>query len=215
MLEKILLFSLMPLLYATETDVIVKYLKTNQYIDIENQPHFLVCIQIYEDLPKDDSFYLLISSEDKGKKMNTTLYYNFTSGSCETPAKRPIDLDHPNLIHHKDKANLEDTSKGFSYEYEIEKKDDNDKYMLLLIKDFEGQKMRIQYDPYSAETLIIIIVVVILVIIVVIIVVIVIVCLCIRRKKVQEVQQQYQSSFVNNNSSDPNEAIVPRDTIET
>ena len=215
MLEKILLFLLIPLIYAEEKDVIVKYLKTNDLIEIQGLESFLVCVQIYEDLPKDDNFYLLISSEDNHKTMDKTLYYNFTSDSCEKPEKRPVNIDSPNFSLTKSDVKLEDTSKGFSYEYEISKKEDNDKYMLFLIRNFNGNKIKIQYSPYSAETLLIVIVVVIVVIIFIIIIVIVIVCLCIRRKKVQEVQQQYQSSFVNNNSSDPNEAIVPRDTIET
>ena len=87
--------------------------------------------------------------------------------------------------------------------------------MLLFINDYKGKKMKIQYSPYSAESIIIAIVVSVVVIIVVIIIVIVIICLCIRKKKVQEVQMQYQSSFVNNNSSDPNDALVPNETIET
>ena len=215
MLEKILLLSLISLFYADIETLKVNYLKTNDIIEISDQKNFLVCVQIYEDLTKGDNFYLIISSEEKGDSMNKNLFYNFSSNSCQNPESLNINISNPGLKNSKSDVKLEDTSKGFSYEYEIEKKEENDKYMLLFINYYRGKKMKIQYSPYSAESIIIAIVVSVVVIIVVIIIVIVIICLCIRKKKVQEVQMQYQSSFVNNNSSDPNDALVPNETIET
>ena len=121
MLEKILLLSLISLLYADS--VKVYYLKTNDIIEIsEQKKNFLVCVQIYEDLTKGDNFYLIISSEEKGDSMNKNLFYNFSSNSCQNPETLNINISNPGLKNSKSDVKLEDTSKGFSYEYEIEKK---------------------------------------------------------------------------------------------
>ena len=78
----------------------------------------------------------------------------------------------------------------------LQKKTNSQKYMLLLYRNFTGNKLKVQYNPYSATTILIIVVVIIVVVIFVIILIIVIICLCVRKRKQKQTLPQYQSSYV-------------------
>ena len=210
MLEKILLVSLtlislfhgVKLNEVNSNEVDLFYLETDKSVDVENHKNFALCVHMKESLKKDDIFYLLMASKDEKAKMNNTLNYKFLKNSCEN--FKTVDGNPGYYDKYIDKTENKINEDIFYYEYKITKLNDDDKYMIVLIREFTGNKMTIQYSYILPATLIIILVVCIVGGVVIIVVVIIIICCCVRRKKVAAVQQQYQSSFVN-------EPIVPQE----
>ena len=197
MLDKIVLILLISLAYSETHNLTLKYIDSYKLLELDGLKNGLICIQLNKDTKKDDNFYLLFSSQDKDKKMNKTIYYNLTKESCQNLEKKEIDFDDLSKIfkYKEGDLNLESKENGFSYEYKITKKEDDQKYMLLLFKDFDGDHLKVQYSPFSATTILTIVIVIIGVIIFIIIIIIVIICLCCRRKK-QKQLPQYQTSYV-------------------
>ena len=209
MLEKILLISLVLISFiqADSEQLVAKYLKEGEELTLEKGKNFLVCVEIKEDLPKNDSFYILATCEEKGKTMKKQFAYKFLDSSCKDEVLN-INYDYLEIqftnIKEKTKGDIEE--KGFILEYEFTKKDKNQKFMRMLIQNFDGDKMTLVYSHMAASTLIIIIVVSIVVgIFVIVATIIIIVCCVCHKKRVASVQQQYQSSFVN-------DQIIPRDS---
>ena len=209
MLEKILLISLVLISFiqADSEQLVAKYLKEKEELTLEKGKNFLVCVEIKEDLPKNDSFYILATCEEKGKTMKKQFAYKFLDTSCKDEVLN-INYDYLEIqftnIKEKTKGDIEE--KGFILEYEFTKKDKNQKFMRMLIQNFDGDKMTLVYSHMAASTLIIIIVVSIVVgIFVIVATIIIIVCCVCHKKRVASVQQQYQSSFVN-------DQIIPRDS---
>ena len=209
MLEKILLISLVLISFiqADSEQLVAKYLKEKEVLTLEKGKNFLVCVEIKEDLPKNDSFYILATCEEKGKTMKKQFAYKFLDSSCKDEVLN-INYDYLEIqftnIKEKTKGDIEE--KGFILEYEFTKKDKNQKFMRMLIQNFDGDKMTLVYSHMAASTLIIIIVVSIVVgIFVIVATIIIIVCCVCHKKRVASVQQQYQSSFVN-------DQIIPRDS---
>ena len=196
MLDKILLVLLISLIHSDSLEVHI--LKKNSNIDISNQKDAVICVELYEDLKKDDNFYLIFSSKEKGKKMDKTIYYESLDDSCEN--QKTKDVNYTNLTkdfrYSEGKPNLETEEDGFSYEYKLQKKTDSQKYMLLLYRDFTGNTINIQYNPFAATTILIIVVVIIVSVIFVIILIIVCICLCVRKKRQKQTLPQYQVSYV-------------------
>ena len=196
MLDKILLVLLISLIHSDSLEVHI--LKKNSNIDISNQKDAVICVELYEDLKKDDNFYLIFSSKEKGKKMDKTIYYESLDDSCEN--QKTKDVNYTNLTkdfrYSEDKPNLETEEDGFSYEYKLQKKTGSQKYMLLLYRDFTGNTINIQYNPFAATTILIIVVVIIVSVIFVIILIIVCICLCVRKKRQKQTLPQYQVSYV-------------------
>ena len=142
-------------------------------------------------MKKDDNFYLVFSSEEKGIKMNKTIYYQPFENSCNDPSQRDIDFDNlkATFKYSESKPNLETEDNGFHFNQiendnvfdlpnitfnEIKKKEDKQKYMLLLFRDFTGKnKLKVVYSPFSVTTILIFVVVIVVVIIFVIIMIIV------------------------------------------
>ena len=197
MLDKIVLALLISLAYSEIANLTLKYIDSYQPLDLDGLQNGLVCIRINDDFKKDDNFYVFFSSQEKGKKMNKTIYYNLTKESCQNLGKKEIDFnDLSNIFKYKDdKPNLETEENGFSYEYKITKKEDDQKFMLLLFKDFNGNQLKVQYSPFSATGILIIVIIIIGVIIFFIIIIIVIICICCRKRK-QKQLPQYQTSYV-------------------
>ena len=205
MLERILLISLTLISFINEVklkDVKVHYLETDNNVEVDgNENNFVLCVHMKESLKKNDTFYLLMASSDKTAKMNTKLYYNFQDESCQKSTV--TDGDIRKFFYYNDQTVNEINSDIFYYEYKITKPTDNDKYAMVLVSDFSGNKIKIQYSNILPLTLVIIIVVAILGGIVLILLILIIICCCIyRSKKVITVKQQYQTSFVN-------EPIIP------
>ena len=213
MLEKILLISLVLISFIqADNEQIVKlqskYLEVGEKIDLDNAQNFLICVKISEDLKIDNSFFITIRSEDKGKTFEKKFPYKFLDDSCkdEVLVINYQDLKE-NFSNIKDDLITENNDNGFIYEYEFTKKENSQKYMRMLIHNFDGNKMTINCSKMSISTVIIIIVVSVVVgLFVIVAIIIVIVCCVCHKKRVASVQQQYQSSFVN----DP---IIPRDTV--
>ena len=188
MLEIILLLSLLSLLQA---DVLnVTYLETNQNISI-TESKFILCVQISDDIAKEDNFYLLFEWEDDSKKMDKTLYYKFVEQSCKEPNKFEVDLNNPgaNFSSSENEINIESKYNGFHYEYKFEKKEDNQKYMLLLVKDFDGEEIKIRCNTFSVTAVIIWVIVIIVIIIAVVAIGIIIVCLFFNKRKEASMDQ--------------------------
>ena len=209
MLEKILLISLVLISFiqAKSEQLVAKYLKEGEDLALEKGKNFLVCVEIKEDLPKNDSFYIMAQCEEKGKKMKKQFAYKFLDTSCKDEVLN-VDYDclEIQFTNIKDNIGLENEGSGFSYEYEFTKKDNNQKFMRMLIQNFDGDKMTLIYTHMAASTLIIIIVVSVVVgVFVIAATIIIIVCCICHKKRVASVQQQYQSSFVN-------DQVIPRDS---
>ena len=188
MLEIILLLSLLSLLQA---DVLnVTYLETNQNISI-SESKFILCVQISDDIAKDDYFYLLFECDDEDKKMEKTLYYKFEEKSCKDKNTFEIDLNKPEekLQQSEKEINIESKYNGFHYEYKFEKKEENQKYMLLLVKDFDGEEMKIRCNTFSVTAVIIWVIVIIVIIIAVVAIGIIIVCLFFNKRKEASMDQ--------------------------
>ena len=210
MLEKIWIISLtlIALFNGVKLEELhTEYLDTDKPIDVSGYKNFTVCMHIKEDLKKDDTFYLIIACDEKGAKIEKKLYYSFSAGSCKD-LKYDVDLANPEKKFGKceEKTDYDSSDSDKIYnEYKLKKLDDNDKYMIFLVKDFTGNKLTISYASMSPITLVIILVCSIVGGVILIVVVIIIICCCVcRKRKVAAVQQQYQSSFVN-------EPIVPQE----
>ena len=209
MLEKILLISLVLISFiqADSEQLVAKYLKEKEELTLEKGKNFLVCVEIKEDLPKNDSFYILATCEEKGKTMKKQFAYKFLDTSCKDEVLN-INYDYLEIqfTNIKEKTKGDSEEKGFILEYEFTKKDKNQKFMRMLIQNFDGDKMTLVYSHMAASTLITIIVVSIVVgIFIIVAIIIIIVCCVCHKKRVASVQQQYQSSFVN-------DQIIPRDS---
>ena len=186
MLEKFLFLILLSSIYTNELPV--KYLEKYGNITVDltdsEEKNFCVCVEIDEELQKDDDFFLLFSCDEKDTKMKKSIYYNFTEISCNQST--PIDIDLNNLdkeFNMKiDTPNLESNDLGFVNEYKITKKENNQKYVLLLVKDFNGDITDILYSSFSAKNVVIFVIVIVLSIIVLIIIVIVLIKIFCRRK---------------------------------
>ena len=213
MLEKIWIISLTLIalfngVKLDKTQLPKEYLDTDKPIDVSGYKNFTVCMHIKDDLKKDDTFYLIIACDEKGAKIEKKLYYSFREKSCEETKKFEVDLSKPEnqLDKHEEKTDYDSSNSDKIYnEYKLKKLDDNDKYMIFLVKDFTGNKLTIYYASMSPITLVIILACSIVGGVIIIVVVIIIICCCVcRKRKVAAVQQQYQSSFVN-------EPIVPQE----
>ena len=127
MLEKIVLILLITSIYSEIRNVSVHYLETNKKVKIENKSESLLCVHIDESLKKDDIFYIQFSSDEKNKKMDKTVYFNFTKESCQNMTEKDIDFDKLSTsFEANNKPNKEtkedDKDITFFKEYEIKKK---------------------------------------------------------------------------------------------
>ena len=209
MQEKILLILLVLISFIQSQSerLEAKYLKEGEDLTLEKGQNFLVCVEIKEDLPKNDSFYIIATCAENGKKMKKQFAYKFLDNSCKDEVLN-INYDYLEIQFTNIKDNIREDieENGFIYEYEFTKKNNNQKFMRMLIQNFDGNKMTLAYSSMEASTLIIIIVVsvVVGVFIIAATIIIMICCIC-HKKRVANVQQQYQSSFVN-------DQIIPRDS---
>ena len=198
MLEKIGIISLTLIALFSEVRLQLHYLDTDQTIDVKNASNVFVCVHINEGLKKDDTFYLIVSSEEKGAKLDKKLYYLFQQSSCKdngTP---------DNLNGFEEVEGRYDTSNSDVLYNEFKIKKSNDNYMIAGMTGGNGKDIKVAYAKISPITLMIILGCSIAGGVVLIIVITIIICCCLcRRKKVAAVQQQYQSSFVN-------EPIIPQ-----
>ena len=200
MLEKIVLILLITSIYSEIRNVPIYYLETLKEVKIENKPEGLLCVHIDESLKKDDTFYILFSSEEKNKKMDKTVYFNFTKESCQNMTEMDIDFDKLSTsFEANNKPNQEskedDKDITFSKEYEIKKKEKDINFMLMLYKDWNGKVLKVSYNPISAKGALIMILVIIGVGLLVIAIIIAVICICCRKRNRTAIDSQYNSSY--------------------
>ena len=202
----LILIALFNKVRLVESSFKTEYLETDNAINVTNATDFVVCVHVNENLKKGDTFYLLVSSDEKGAKIDKKIYYYFSSKSCKDKTVN-VDAKNPgDPFNNHAEPNLESSSDTIYYEYKIEKLNGDENYMITLITGGDGKQIKVGYAKISPATLIIIIACSIAGGVVLIIVVLIIICCCLcRRKKVAAVQQQYQSSFVN-------DQVIPRDS---
>ena len=123
MLKKTQLFWL--LIYLSNSQIVnltVFQLKDYEKITIQKSSG-LVCYELHKDFETNKDFCLIISSDEKDKKMNRTIYYNLTDISCQNLNNLTIDFD--NLKSEFTYSIKEPTrvqeKYGLYYEYKITK----------------------------------------------------------------------------------------------
>ena len=200
MLEKIVLILLITSIYSEIRNVPIYYLETLKEVKIENKPEGLLCVHIDESLKKDNTFYILFSSEEKNKKMNKTVYFNFTKESCQNMTEMDIDFDKLSTLfeaNNKPKKETKEDDKDFTLfkEYEIKKKEKDINFMLMLYKDWNGKELKVSYSSISAERYLLMILVFIGVGLLVIAIIIAIICICCRKRNRTAIDSQYNSSY--------------------
>ena len=197
MLEKIVLILLITSIYSEIRNVPIYYLETLKEVKIENKSESLLCVHIDESLKKDDTFYIFFSSEEKNKKMNKTVYFNFTKESCQNMTEMDIDFDKLSTsFEANNKPNQESKEDDkFSKEYEIKKKEKDINFMLMLYKDWNGKELKVSYSPISAKGALIMILVIIGVGLLVIAIIIAVICICCRKRNRTAIDSQYNSSY--------------------
>ena len=188
MLEIILVISLLTLFQAETLNV--TYLEADKNISITDS-NFMLCVQLSDDIAKEDNFYLLFECEDKDKKFDKVLHYNLIEQSCKDTKTYEIDLDHPEAIlkSREKETNIESNYNGFHYEYKFEKKEENQKYMLLLVKGFDGEQIKITCNTFPVTAVITWVIVIIVIIIAVVAIGIIIVCLFFNKIKETSMEQ--------------------------
>ena len=206
MVKKILLLLLIASIHS-QTHIKVTQIDDYEKHKISNQRNSLVCVELNKDLKKDQKFYIIVFTEEKGKTIDKEIYYNITETSCKNDKSRDIDLTNLKKEFEKTDNNpVEgDDKEGFSYQYTLEKKEDNQKYAFILIKDYSGTEFYVGYSPIGIKQILVIILSVVGVIIVAIVVTIIVCCCCCCKKR-QQIQGQFQSSYVA-------EPIMPQENI--
>ena len=197
MLEKIVLILLITSIYSEIRNVSIYYLETHKEVKIENKTEGLLCVHIDESLKKDDTFYIFFSSEEKNKKMNKTVYFNFTKESCQNMTEMDIDFDKLSTsFEANNKPNQESKEDDkFSKEYEIKKKEKDINFMLMLYKDWNGKALEVKYNSISGGRVLVMILVFIGVGLLVIAIIIAIICICCRKRNRTAIDSQYNSSY--------------------
>ena len=199
MLEKTLFFWL--LIYLSNSQIVnltVFQLKDYENITIQKSSG-LVCYELHKDFETNKDFNLIISSDEKDKKMNRTIYYNLTDISCQNLNNLTIDFD--NLKSEFTYSIKEPTrvqeKYGLYYEYKITKNNENQKFMLMLFKDFTGEKFELTYAPFNAGQAMTFVLVILAVILIIIIIICICVCRCIckKNKAVPFQDEQGQKTF--------------------
>ena len=206
MIKKILLLLLIASIHS-QTHIKVTQIDDFEKHNITNQNNSLVCVELSKDLKKDQKFYILVFTEEKGQTIDKDIHYNITETSCKNDTYRDIDLTNLKKEFEKtDNKPVEgDDKQGFSYQYTLEKKEDNQKYAFILIKGYSGTEFYVGCSPIDIKQILVTILSVVGVIIVAIVVTIIVCCCCCCKKR-QQIQGQFQSSYVA-------EPIMPQENI--
>lgn len=206
MMVKFLLIALISFIISTK--LAINYLEANENIDltVTESRDFLICVQIQEDLKRDKNFYLLFESGEENTTINKPIYYNYLDTSCENETEKDIDLNDlsKEFKNTQEQPNLENEDDGFHYEYKINRIEDKYTHTLLLVRNFTGENMTLQYNSFSVDAVLIYVVVCIAGLMAVIIIAIIIVCKCYVIKKAKQMAQY-------GNLAD--EGLVASDTI--
>ena len=101
-----------------------------------------VCFDV-DNLNKNSTFYLKETCDDINSKIDTTLYYNYIESCDSKTTCDEIYLN--NYLENNDRTIEIDNKAGFVYEYKFEYKDESRKAILVQYKNFEGEKLIMQY----------------------------------------------------------------------
>ena len=195
-----MLILLITSIYSEIRNVSIYYLETLKEVKIENKPEGLLCVHIDESLKKDDIFYIHFSSEEKNKKMNKTVYFNFTKESCQNMTEMDIDFDKLSTsfeANNKPNKEIKEDDKDITLfkEYEIKKKEKDINFMLMLYKDWNGKELKVSYSSISGDTALLMILIFIGVGLLVIAIIITLICICCRKRNRTAIDSQYNSSY--------------------
>ena len=194
MLEKTLFLLLFSLIYSQIVNLDVFKLKDYENITINKQSG-LICYELHKDFKTDNEFYLQISCDEADKNMSKTIFYNLTDVSCEHFNNLKIDFKNlkSEFTYIQEPRESTEGSKGFFYEYGITKKEDKQKFMLMLFYGFTGEKFSLTYAPISAVRVLTFLIVILLLILFSIIVLCI--CLCIRCRRNKSAFPQYPTQI--------------------
>ena len=150
MLEKLSILLLISLIHSEKLNLNVTLINNYEPIQINDQEHGLICVELNEELKKGKNIYIIISNTEKDQTINKNIYYNITGTSCKNNNNN-IDIDFDNLdkefLNSINEPDFGDNKEGFHYQYKLEKTDENQKYLLFLFTNFTGTELTIQYSP--------------------------------------------------------------------
>ena len=193
MLKKTLFLLLLSLIYSQIVNLIVFQSKEYDTLTI-NETRGLICYEFDSVLETNEDFYFDINCNETGQKMNKTLFYNLTDISCKHLTNLSIDFNNleSEFTYSTKEPKTTNEENGFFYEYNITKKEDKQKYMLLLFNDFTGKKFTLTYIPFSATKMVIVLLCILLVSIFIILSVFKCLCKCRRRRRHKSTDPQFE-----------------------
>ena len=141
MVKKILLLLLIASIHSAKTPLKVTQIDDYNEHKISNQNNCLVCVELNKDLKKDQKFYIIVYTKQKGETIDQDIYYNITETSCKNDRSRDIDLTNLKKEFEKTDNNPDegDDKEGFSYQYTLEKKKIIKSMLSFLLKIIQEQ----------------------------------------------------------------------------
>ena len=94
MVKKILLLLLIASIHSEKTPLKVTQIDDYKEHKISNQNNSLVCVELNKDLKKDQKFYIVVFTKQKGETIDKDIHYNITETSCKNDT---FDIDLTNL----------------------------------------------------------------------------------------------------------------------
>ena len=194
MLEKILFALLICLINSEKIEV--HFLDSSNKVEV-NKPNFLLCIKMPEKLKQSDNFYLVFDCDEKNATITKTIYYNYLEKSCENDKYQEIDLNNfrEEFNNNKSELNLEEDSQGIHHEYKI-RKETNQNYILMLIKNFKGNQIKVEYSKLSLRVILVVIIFCVIGVIVTIIILVVLFSKYYVDKKQSETLEEFKTILV-------------------
>ena len=140
MVKKILLLLLIASIHSEKTPLKVTQIDDYKEHKISNQNNSLVCVELNKDLKKDQKFYIVVFTKQKGETIDKDIHYNITETSCKNDT---FDIDLTNLKKEFEKTDNSpdegDDKEGFSYQYTLEKKKIIKSMLSFLLKIIQEQ----------------------------------------------------------------------------
>lgn len=195
MLEKIL-FALLICLINSER-VEINFLNSSNKVEVNNS-YFLLCIKMPEKLKQSEHIFLVLDCDEKNATINKTIYYNYLNISCENDKYKEINFNNltGEFNYIESELNLEEDNRGIHHEYKIIKKESNQNYILMLIKDFKGNQIKIEYSKLSLRVILVVIIACVVGVILTIIIIFIIVFKYYVNKKRLESHEEFKVSLV-------------------
>ena len=195
MIEKIL-FALLICLINSER-VEINFLNSSNKVEVNNS-YFLLCIKMPEQLKQSDHIFLVLDCDEKNATINKTIYYNYLNISCENDKYKEINFNNltGEFNYIESELNLEEDNRGIHHEYKIIKKESNQNYILMLIKDFKGNQIKIEYSKLSLRVILVVIIACVVGVILTIIIIFLIVFKYYVNKKRLESHEEFKVSLV-------------------